>query len=134
MPDMRAFDVNHLAIDPTDIPPDATLNDVVRVVRPQDRSGVVVRFPIKFSHGALLRLIDPAGVPIPLGSIATLRATGAAVPIGYDGDAYIEDLSPHNEVTVERMDGRRCTVAFDYRPLKGDIPSIGPLPCREKKQ
>jgi outer membrane usher protein len=130
---MRAFDLNHIAIVPTDIPPDSTVDDSSREVRPQDRSGVVVRFAVKITHGALLRLVDEAGAPIPLGSTATLRATGVTVPVGYDGDAYVEDLSHHNEVNVERLDGRRCTVAFDYRPIPGDIPSIGPLRCMEPR-
>jgi outer membrane usher protein len=133
VPDMRSFDLNHIAIEPTDIPPEATIDVATREMRPQDRSGVVVKFPIKFSHAALLRLVDKAGVPVPLGSTATLRATGVVFSVGYDGDAYVEDLSPHNEVTVELPDGRRCTVAFDYRSLAGDIPSIGPLHCVELK-
>ena len=133
VPDMRSFDLNHIAIEPTDIPPDATINTATRELRPQDRSGVVVRFPIKFSHGALLRLVDETGAAVPLGSTATLRANGVVVPVGYDGDAYVEDLSPHNELAIEFPDGRRCTVAFDYKPVAGDIPSIGPLRCLEKK-
>jgi outer membrane usher protein len=132
VPDMRAFDLNHIAIEPTDIPPEATINNATRELRPQDRSGVVVRFPIRFSHGALLRLVDEAGVAVPLGSTATLRATGTVVPVGYDGDAYVEDLSPHNELAIEFPDGRRCTVAFDYKPVVGEIPLIGPLRCQEK--
>jgi outer membrane usher protein len=54
--------------------------------------------------------------------------------VGYDGEAYVEDLSPHNDLSVERTDGRRCTVVFDYRPVPGDIPSIGPLRCIETKR
>ena len=133
VPDMRSFDLNRIAIEPTDIPPDATMNTATRELRPQDRSGVVLRFPIKFSHGALLRLVDEAGVAVPLGSTATLRPTGTVVPVGYDGDAYIEDLSPHNELVIEFPNGRRCTVAFDYKPVAGDIPKIGPLRCVELK-
>jgi len=133
VPDMRSFDLNHIAIVSTDIPPDATIDDATREVRPQDRSGVVLRFPVKISHGALLRLTDEAGVQLPVGSTATLRATGVAVPVGYDGDAYVVDLSPRNEVTVERPDGRRCSVAFDYRPVPGEIPMIGPLRCQEQR-
>jgi outer membrane usher protein len=133
VPDMRSFEQNHLRIDPTDIPPDATLTTDARAVRPQDRSGVVVKYPIKFNHAALLQMVDEAGVPLPMGSVATLRTTGAIVPVGYDGDAYVEELSLHNELTVVRPDGRRCTVAFDYTPLPNDIPSIGPLRCLEKK-
>jgi outer membrane usher protein len=132
VPDLRSFEQNHLRIDPNDIPPDATLITDARVVRPQDRSGVVVKYPIKFNHAALLQMVDAAGTAIPLGSTARLTATGAVFPIGYDGDAYVEELSPHNELIVERADGRRCTVTFDYEPLPNDIPSIGPLLCQEK--
>jgi outer membrane usher protein len=132
VPDMRSFDLNHLAIEPTDIPADATIDITTREVRPQDRSGVVIKFPVKISHGALLQLVDDAGVPVPVGSTAKLRGIGAAVPVGYDGDAYVEDLNPHNEIDVERPDGRRCSVAFNYQPMRGEIPSIGPLRCLEQ--
>jgi outer membrane usher protein len=71
-------------------------------------------------------------MPVPVGSTAKLRGTGAAVPVGYDGDAYVEDLNPHNEIDVERPDGRRCSVAFNYQPMRGEIPSIGPLRCVEQ--
>jgi outer membrane usher protein len=133
VPDMRSFDLNHLAIEPTDIPPDATIDNDKREIRPQDRSGVVVKFPIKFNRAALLSLVDSAGVPLPLGSTATLQATGAIVPIGYDGDAFVEGLSLHNELLIERPNGKHCSVAFEYLPAPGDIPLIGPLRCAEKR-
>ena len=133
VPDMRAFDLNHLAITATDIPADVTLDTSAREIRPQDRSGVVVKFPVKVSHAAVLKLVDEAGKPLELGGVATLHATGAAAPIGYDGDAYVADLGPHNELSIERKDGRHCTVSFDYKAVAGDIPSIGPLRCVEKE-
>jgi outer membrane usher protein len=132
VPDMRSFDLNHLAIEPTDIPPDATMDVTTREVRPQDRSGVVIKFPMKISHGALLQLVDAAGMSLPVGSTARLRATGAIFPIGYDGDAYVQNLNPHNEIDVEQPDGRRCSAAFNYQPVPGEIPSIGPLRCLEQ--
>jgi outer membrane usher protein len=131
VPDMRSFDLNHINIEPTDIPPDVTINTASREMRPQDRSGVVIKFPINVSHSALLHLVDETGVPMSIGATATLRSSGATVPVGYDGEAYLEDLSTHNELTVERVDGRLCTVAFDYHPISGGIPSIGPLSCKE---
>jgi outer membrane usher protein len=133
VPDMRSFDLNHLAISATDIPSDVSIDNDTVEMRPQDRSGVVVKFPVKISHAALLRLVDEAGVPMSIGSAATLQATGVTVAVGYDGDAYVENLSPHNELSVERIDGRHCIVPFDYKPVAGDIPSIGPLRCLEKK-
>ena len=131
VPNLRSFDVNKIAIEPNDIPQDATIDTTTRIVRPQDRSGVVVRFPLKISRSALLHLVDEAGAAVPLGSTATLRSSGVAVPVGYDGGAFLQDLEPHNELIVERPDGDRCGVAFDYRPTPGQIPRIGPLRCDE---
>jgi outer membrane usher protein len=133
VPDVRSFDLNHIAIVSTDIPMDATIDDASRTFRPRDLSGVVVKFPIKISHGALLCLVDEAGAPLPVGSIAKLRATGIVVPVGYDGEAYVQDLSTHNEVDAELPDGQRCTVTFNYKPTPGDIPVIGPLHCGEQR-
>ena len=133
VPDMRAFDLNRIAIDATDISPDASISYASGLIRPQDRSGVVVKFPIKFSHGALLTLVDQAGSHMPIGSVATLKATGDVFPVGYDGNVYLENLSPHNELTVKQANGILCKVTFDYRPISGDIPSIGPLRCLEQK-
>jgi len=133
VPDMRSFEVNHIGIEPKDVPADADLGLDKRIVRPQDRSGVVIRFPIQYSRGALLKLVDNSGLPIPLGSRAALLGSGAVAPVGYDGEAYIEGLGPHNRLTVEFESGKRCAVAFDYKPVPGDIPTIGPLRCQEVK-
>lgn len=131
VPDLRSYDVNRLSIDPTDAPADATVPFATREVRPQDRSGVVARFPVRISHGALVRLVDEAGRPLPVGSVATLAATRVAVPVGYEGEAYVQDLGARNTLAVERPDGRRCTAAFDYAPVPGEIPTIGPLTGRD---
>ncbi len=108
VPDLRAFEINHLSIEPLDAPIDATVPYTSRDVRPYDRSGVVVMFPIKISNGALLQLTDAAGTPLPYGSVATLQSSGVKVPVGYDGEAYFVDLEAHNTVSVEMPDGRRC--------------------------
>lgn len=133
VPDMRSFDLNRIAITPTDIPPDVKIDVDTREIRPQDRSGVVVRFPVIVSHAALLRLVDAAGNPLPLGTSVTLLATGAVFPVGYDGAAYVENLAAHNELEVALENGRGCAVTFDYKPVIGEIPTIGPLRCVEDK-
>jgi outer membrane usher protein len=133
VPDLRSFDTNHLAIDPTDVPVDAVVPYVSRDVRPQDRSGAVVKFPIHASHGALLVLVDKSGKPLPLGSSATLQASGATVPVGYDGEAFVEDLGNTNRLAVQFPSGQRCIVIFQYHPVAGKIPTIGPLTCVNDK-
>ena len=132
VPDMGSFTVNHIGIVPTDVGLDSALDTATKEVRPQARSGVIVKFPVRIRHGALLQLVDEPGAPIPLGSTATpQRPSATVVPVGYDGEAYLEDLEPHNQVVVDRPNGRRCKVAFDYTPVPGDLPLIGPLTCRE---
>ncbi len=133
LPDLRSFELNHIAIDPLDVPTDASVPTTTRDVRPQDRSGVVVRFPVTKSRGALLRLVDAAGVAVPVGSAATLEATGAVVPVGFDGEAFAEGLvARQNRLLVVRPDGKRCVAVFDYTAIPGDIPVIGPLQCKDR--
>lgn len=131
VPDLLPWYDNNLAIDPGDVPVDAQVPYLARTVRPPDRSGVVVRFPITKTNGALLVLVDEAGQPIALGSTATLRTTGVVVPVGYDGEAFVENLGKTNQVVVELPNGQRCVVSFSYTPIAGEIPRIGPLTCRK---
>jgi outer membrane usher protein len=133
VPDLRSFEINRISIDPTDAPVDVTVPFALREVRPQDRSGVVVRFPLKVSRSALLRLTDETGKPIAVGSTATLRSTGVASPVGYAGEAYLVDLQSWNQVDVEQPDGRRCTVGFYYRYTPGELPALGPFHCQGPK-
>lgn len=133
VPDLRSYDLNHISVVPTDIAIDLTLDRAKREIRPRDRSGVVVRFEVKTSHAATLKLMDEAGELIPVGSTARLRGTGQVVPVGYDGVAYVEDLEARNKMEVTRPDGSRCVAEFAYVAVPGDIPSIGPLRCAEEK-
>ena len=133
VPSLRSFQINQLGIDPSDIPTDSTVTFTSRIVRPQDRSGVVVRFPIHAGHSASLVLVDKKGHFIPVGSVATLVATRIAVPVGYDGQVYVEDLVRDNVLNVETADGQRCTARFTFVAVKGDIPNLGTVTCQERK-
>ena len=133
VPNLNAFVRNKISIDPDVVPINATLPFTSTIVRPSYRSGVVVKFPIKRSHGALLRLVDAAGHVLPVGSVATLRKTDVSVPVGYDGEAYVVGLEANNQLLVERPDGVRCDVSFAYHPSANMIPTLGPLVCRRSR-
>jgi outer membrane usher protein len=51
--------------------------------------------------------------------------------VGYDGEVYVEELSPRNQLTVELPKGKRCRAVFEYRAIAGEIPEIGPVRCVE---
>lgn len=130
VPDLLAFNSNLISIDPNDVPLNATVPDIRQLVRPQYRSGIVVHFPIRSSSGALVRLVDQSGVPLPISSVATLQKTGAQALVGYEGEVYLVNLSRRNQVVVNKPDGRQCTARFSYHPEPGRIPTIGPIVCR----
>ncbi len=129
---LRSFEANRLDIDARDVPPDASLATPTQIVRPQDRSGVVVHFPLQQTQGALLRLVDAAGKPLAVGSRAVLRATGSATTVGFDGEAFVTGLAESNLLTVTRQDGAACAVRFAFRPHPGSLATLGPLACLDK--
>jgi len=129
VPDLRSFEINHLAIEPMDIPPDVTIPFTTRQVRPQDHAGIIVKFPVHVSHGAVIRLVDGSARALPVGSVARLSPVGAPSPVGYDGEVYLEGLAARNTLRVDTLSGGRCFVSFEYRPKARDIPVIGPLAC-----
>lgn len=130
VPDLRAFQLNHLAINPRDVPADVTVPLASKIVIPRDRSGVLIRFPLQPSRGALLKLVRPAGGPVPLGSVARLRSSGKRATVGYGGEVYFTGLRRHERVTVELPNHHSCRARFQYRLSGGSIPTIGPLTCR----
>ncbi|WP_242675134.1 fimbria/pilus outer membrane usher protein [Phytopseudomonas dryadis] len=129
--DLRAYESNRLSIEPGDVPMNANLAQVEQQVRPADRAGVLVRFAIVQRNGATLRLTDVRGKPLPIGSQVMLLGSDVQVPVGYDGEVFIEGLGPHNEVQVSREGEPDCRARFDYQPDAERIPEIGPLACRQ---
>ena len=106
VPTLVSYQDNKLAVDATRLPADVEVGQTNILVRPADRSGVVVNFQVNVVKAALLKLRDRHGQPIPLGSIA--RVAGAPDrPVGYDGEAYVTGL-----VAANRLDR-----SAGWRPL-----------------
>ena len=81
-------------------------------------------------RAALVAPVDEKGQPVPVASMAALEGR-APVPVGYDGQAYVEGLAAQNRLTVSLPEGGTCvTAAFAFAPTPGDIPKIGPITCR----
>jgi outer membrane usher protein len=129
VPSLLSFQNNQLAVDTTRLPADIEVGQTSVLVRPSDRSGTVVDFHVRKVHAAVVTLQDGSGKAIPLGSVA--KIVGAEdQPVGYDGQAYVTGLQPTNHMEVVLPDGGSCSVAFNYQPVAGDIPLVGPLRCQ----
>lgn len=128
VPDLRGWDTNAIALQPTDLPPDVTAGSIRELVRPPEKSGVAVKFQVQRARSAIVVLVDTGGKPLPVGT-QLQRADGSAAIVGYDGETYLEDLAPDDTITAEPH-GSRCHAKFHYKPVPGSIPRIGPVVCQ----
>ena len=125
VPGLLSFQANRLAIEPLDLPLDVDPTDLVREVRPADRTGLHVRFALDRQRAALVELRDAHGRPLPLG--ARVAGAGTAV-VGHDGQAYLRGLGDDNRLVVDWGQGQ-CSARFAWRERQSDTGRIGPVAC-----
>lgn len=128
VPELRSYNVNHIAVDPRDIPIDAQVTRTSTLVEPRDRSGVLISLRARVGHSAILHLHDQNGEPLPIGSFVHHHGEADA-PIGYDGETFLQNLKSHNTITVTAPDGRTCSVSFTFTAQKGHLVDLPPLTC-----
>jgi outer membrane usher protein len=110
---MRSYERNKISIDATTLPPDAIPEATEQVVAPMRHSGVGVDFGVKrHVKSVMLILTDPAGKPIETGSRGKLVGGGSFL-VGYDGRAFVREVSEENEVVVDLGD-HDCHAVFTY--------------------
>ncbi len=76
VPDLIAYQANHLSIDPLGLPADTAVGTTQLNLAPQARAGVLARFPLQGFTGAQLQLVDARGAPLPPGTAIVHRETG----------------------------------------------------------
>ncbi|WP_417312862.1 FimD/PapC C-terminal domain-containing protein, partial [Enterobacter sp.] len=94
-------------------------------------SGYLVDFPMEQERVASVILHDENGLAIPVGS-QVRRASRSNAVVGYDGLAWLENLSDVNALEVTTPQGKRCTATLtvDANP-EHKLKTYGPLTCRE---
>ena len=130
VPDLRSYDVNRLGINVLDLPIDGDIDVSENMIKPRDRSGVVVRFNTRQSSSAKVTLVDGAGRFIPPGASVTLLDNGLKAPIGYDGETFLSQLGANNRLQVTLPGGGGCFAQFQMTAHSDTIPDIGPLVCQ----
>ncbi|OWJ66103.1 fimbria/pilus outer membrane usher protein [Inquilinus limosus] len=131
VPYLQSYQNNTISIDPANLALDLQPDETQTVVVPADRSGAVVDFGVKKVDAAVVSLTGPDGKPLPVGAVVQLDGTDQATVTGYDGRTYLTGLSGRNGVTVTLPEAAgTCRAGFDYQPVPGAQPEIGPVPCR----
>ena len=126
IPGLRSYQPNKIAIDPATLPVDADITATETVVAPADRSGVKVDFTVKTdTHPAVVVFQGADGQPLAAGAQGQIEG-GESFVVGYDGRAYIQNLTAANNATITLLNGQ-CHATFAYEPHPGEqvvIPSV----------
>nr|WP_112524692.1 fimbria/pilus outer membrane usher protein [Phyllobacterium sp. P30BS-XVII] len=130
VPDLNSYEPNTVAIDPKNLPVDASIGSTRNIVVPADRSGVVVDFHVsQTSASAIVSLVDGTGKPLDAGLRGHVDGSTDEFVVGYDGEAFIEKLRAQNIIVIERLDGSSCKAQFTYRAQPGTQIKISNVVC-----
>jgi outer membrane usher protein len=125
---LRSYARNKVSIDVSGLPVDAIVSATDMDVVPARRSGVTVKFDGGIKPSALVVLRDSAGAFVPPGAVVKLNGGETEYYVGYDGQAWLEDLEPKNRISVE-LETASCAASFGYAPDPGKQVIIDPVEC-----
>lgn len=119
------------SIDTLNLPADTRLKETERRIAIRRHSGYLVDFPMEQERVASVILHDARGQAIPVGS-QVRRASRSSAVVGYDGIAWLENLSDVNALDVTLPDGKQCTATLTVGANpQHKLQTYGPLVCRE---
>ena len=126
--DLLPYQANPVRIETSDLPIDTAIDTTQLQAVPHFRSGVMLRFPVRRSASALVRLVLEDGEPIPLGAEVMLEGGAEPFIVANDGEVYLTGLSTQNRLSAT-WNGQRCTFDVDPGDRLGQLPRIGPVLC-----
>ncbi len=134
IPDLNSYQHNRLAIDSLVLPADASIPVDHLDVVPRSQSGALAHFVVQRYTAATVILVDARGQPLPSGTLLHHRESGQDFVVGYDGQAFIENLDAHNHLAAHNADPHlklECSAEFDYQRAANDtsLPTLGPIRC-----
>ena len=129
LPWLRAYEKNGISIDAADFPLDAQIDALKIDVVPFHRSGLVVKFPIRRSAGALVRLVLEDGSAVPAGAVVRVAGNETLFPVALDGEAWLTGLAENNTLRVTWRE-RSCEIMLTMTKTDDPLPLLGPFVCR----
>ena len=129
VPALHSYEQNRVSIDPSNLPADIEVANTAQTVVPANCGGVFVNFNLRRdSNAALVTIKLSEASYVPAGSEGRTD-DGSAFVVGYDGQAFLDNLKPENSATIA-LAGGSCRIAFNFTPTNGEPSRIGPLTCQ----
>jgi outer membrane usher protein len=132
LPRLRPYQKNTVRIEQADLPLDAQIDAVQLDAVPYFRSGLLLKFPVKRSRGALLTVVLENGEPLPSG--AQVRILGGytqeneAFPTGLRGEVYLTGLAARNRLRVTWLE-QSCEFVLPFPESADPLPHLGTYIC-----
>jgi outer membrane usher protein len=132
IPNLRPYEKNTVRIEEADLPFDAQIDILQLDAVPYFRSGLLLKFLVKRSRGALLTVVLENGEPLPAGAQAQIildNVTESEVfPVGFRGELYLTGLAASNRLSVTWED-QSCEFELPFPETTEPLPHLGTYTC-----
>ena len=132
LPRLRPYEKNTVRIEQSDLPLDAQIDAVQLDAVPSFRSGLLLKFPVKRSRGALLTVVLENGKPLPAGAQAQIIGDNVEqnkiFPAGMGGELYLIGLAASNRVRVTLLE-QSCEFMLPFPESTDPLPYLGIYTC-----
>jgi outer membrane usher protein len=128
VPALRAYQDNHIRIEQADLPLDAQIDTLTINAAPYFRSGFLLKFPIRRSRGATMKIVLDNGQPLPAGAIVQIIGQPEEFPVALKGNVYITGLAPDNHLRVLWHD-QSCQLEVSFPETEEPLPDLGVFTC-----
>jgi outer membrane usher protein len=129
VPRLLPYQKNTVRIEQGDLPFDAEFDVLARDAVPYARSGVMVEFGLRPARGAVVKITQDDGAPVPAGARVRVEGQEGTFPVALDGDAYLTGLAARTRAVATWLN-HECAFEFDYPETGGPQPRLGPFVCR----
>ena len=132
LPRLRPYEKNTVRIEQADLPLDAQIDAVQLDAVPNFRSGLLLKFPVKRSRGALLTVVLENGDPLPAGAQAQIIGDNIeqneVFPTGLRGEVYLTGLAVSNRLRVTWRE-QSCEFVLPFSESTDPLPHLGTYIC-----
>jgi len=128
VPALRSYQENHIRIEQADLPLDAQIDTLEINAKPYFRSGALLKFPVRRSRGATLKIVLDNGKPLPAGAMVQITGQKEEFPVALQGQVYITGLGPDNELKVVWHE-QNCKIPVASPESKDPLPDLGTFIC-----
>jgi outer membrane usher protein len=132
LPRLRPYQKNTVRIEQADLPLDAQIDAVQLDAVPYFRSGLLLKFPVKRSRGALLTVVLENGEPLPAGALAQIIGDNVeengVFPAGMGGELFLTGLTASNRLRVTWLE-QSCEFMLPFPESTEPLPHLGTYIC-----